>query len=86
MDKSQAWFELNLFHYLVVKEKRGAVFCFQLSFDLISHIFRYDVLILHAAEDSEFTQLMVHELENQKISVCLRDRDLVGKPVSGIEI
>jgi len=53
---------------------------------MIYYIFRYDVLILHAAEDSEFTQLMVQELENQKISVCLRDRDLVGKPVSGIEI
>ena len=64
----------------------GRGFCFQLNLYMISYIFRYDVLILHAAEDSEFTQLMVQELENQKISVCLRDRDLVGKPVSGIEI
>ena len=40
---------------------------------------RYDVLILHADEDSKFADKMAQVLEQQRIKVCLKDRDLLGR-------
>ena len=42
-------------------------------------LFRYDVLILHADEDSKFADKMAQVLEQQRIKVCLKDRDLLGR-------
>ena len=44
-----------------------------------SLMFRYDVLILHADEDSKFADKMAQVLEQQRIKVCLKDRDLLGR-------
>ena len=44
-----------------------------------SLMLRYDVLILHADEDSKFAGKMAQVLEQQRIKVCLKDRDLLGR-------
>ena len=47
--------------------------------DPILALYRYDVLILHAAEQAEFAHEVATALEQQHIRVCLKDRDLVGE-------
>ena len=65
----------NLFIQISLRRRHLSVGCVYHSVMLL---FRYDVLILHADEDSKFADKMAQVLEQQRIKVCLKDRDLLG--------